>query len=129
MDQKSTIRTMRSYFRSARNSGWTIGELYNALDELIKDLRKDTPKCQVQITQAIRDVLWDEMMSRDLELVYLYKGEMYSTNKETKFLRKLTPEIMIECRKNPIVSAYRWIDTNKNFTEFAEEEKTNESLR
>jgi hypothetical protein len=67
---------------------------------------------------SIKMVLWSEMMERDLEFVYSYKGRTYSVNKNTKHHRitnKVDAKLLHEKNEG---GAFWWIDKGVPYEPF-----------
>jgi hypothetical protein len=82
--EQKAIEQLRSIFRTARCCGYTKGQLNARLVEVFNNLPKSFAVARTTKLHAIKMVLWSEMMERDLEFVYKYKGKTFSVNRNTK---------------------------------------------
>jgi hypothetical protein len=84
---------------------------------------KDLPNLFAQSRRAtlsqINMVLWNEMMERDLEFVYLLKGKTYSVNKNTKHHKpthKVNARLLHEKNEG---GAFWWIEKGAPYEPFS----------
>ena len=108
---------IRSIYRTARLLGYSQEWIKNAFDKLYEGLPKSFSLERRSRLIAIKQVLYQEMMERDIEHLYLFKDFIYSVNVNTKHhlsTKGLDARELYENSK----WAFWWIEANKPFTEW-----------
>ena len=80
--ERNAINGLRTIYRIAREHSLDEGYLRVNRNEIFANLPKGFPKTRMDILGAINGVLCQEMLERDLEDVYSYKGNVYKSVNE-----------------------------------------------
>ena len=117
--QREATARLREIYRTARHCGYDSNWIKKSTEELFDSLPKALSLMRRETLRNIKYVLHDEMMERDIEGVYLYKGKTYSINKKSKYhllTSKINPKLMHDNNEG---FAFWWIETGKPLTEWS----------
>ena len=114
--QNESIEALRSTYRTARTMGYNQTWIHQEESRIFGRLPKNFSMMRRDHLRIACRVLWEETFERDIEGVYLYKGEAYSINKKSKH-HKLTEDVDAKTlHYSNDGFAWFWIETGKMYS-------------
>lgn len=114
--QNEAINTLRSTYRTARVMGYNQTWIHQEETRIFGRLPKNFPIMRHNYLSIACRVLWEEMFDRDIESVYLYNNETYSTHKKTKHHKCTSGVDAKTLHYNNSGFAFFWIKTGKMYS-------------
>lgn len=114
--QSQSIKALQSAYRTARTMGYNQTWLHQEECTIFNRLPMRFPIMRREHLRSVCTILWEEMFERDIEGVYLYKGEPYSINKKSKFHKSTRNIDAKNLHDNNDGFAWFWIETGKMYS-------------